>query len=108
METDENDYQNQEILEIAKKRVTKLKSFYKNSFIYIIAVTIYILKTYFGFPFVLFPIPFINTFIMAIWTIIFLISAIELVVINKVFGKKWENQKIRKMIEKKSKKIIWK
>ena len=102
-----NDPQQEELHQIATKKVVKLKAFYSHAFIYVIGVIIYISKEYFGAPLNFFPIKYINFFVMCIWTTAFLISAIEIFATHKIFGDQWEERKIKSMIEKKTKKQKW-
>jgi hypothetical protein len=57
-------------------------------------------KTYFGVPFNFWPIRFINEFVMWVWTFFLVVQAIQLFLIQKVFGANWEQKRIQKMIEK--------
>ena len=102
-----NNLQEDELHKIASKKVVKLKAFYSHAFTYIIGVIIYILKEYFGAPFNFFPIQYINGFVMGIWTTVFLVSAIDLFATHMIFGDKWEERKIKNMLEKKTKTQKW-
>lgn len=86
-------------LDNARIRVHELKRFYIHLFIYFIAVALYIGKRYFGLPINFWPINFINEFFMWIWTFIVGIKAVKLFFRERFFGTKWEQQKIKKMME---------
>ena len=107
MEIDNSQYQ-EELLEIARKRVKKLKGFYIHAFIYAIGVVVFILKDYYGVPFNFFPIMHINYFVMAIWSTAFFISAVNILITHLFFGKEWEDGKIKRIMKKENKKQIWK
>ena len=108
METNNSKYQENELLEIARRKVKKLKGFYVHAFIYAIGMTVFILKEYYGVSFYFFPIQHINSFVMGIWSIIFFISAIDILVAYQFFGKKWEEAKIKRIIEKENNRQTWK
>lgn len=98
-----NDQEEFELQKIASKKVIKLKAFYTHMFIYIIGVIIYILKEYFDVPFDLFPLKYINGFVMAIWTTAFLVSIVDLFASAKIFGEEWEERKLKSILEKSQK-----
>lgn len=102
-----NDQQEDELHQLASKKVMKLKAFYSHAFMYVIGVIVYVLKEYFGAPFNFFPIQHINGFVMGIWTTVFLVSAIDLFATHKIFGDEWEERKVKSMLEKKTKKQKW-
>jgi hypothetical protein len=108
MEINESKYQENELLEMARKKVKKLKGFYVHAFIYAIGVVVFILKEYYEIPFIFFPLKHINFFVMGIWSIIFFISAIDIVIQYHFFGKKWEEGKIKRIIKKENNNQIWK
>jgi hypothetical protein len=107
MEINQSTIEEKELLELAKKRVKELKDFYIHLFIYAIGVTIYILKTYYSFPFNFFPIRHINWFVMAIWTFFLVAQAFRIFFSEVVFGKKWEDKKVKEILSKKSEKQTW-
>ena len=96
-----------QLQEMATRKVVKLKAFYTHMFLYIVGMIIYILKEYFGVPFNFFPLKYINGFVMCIWTIAFLVSAIDLFVSFKLFGQEWEERKLKSILEKKTKTQKW-
>lgn len=108
MEANQQNYQEEELLKIAKNKVARLKDFYIHTFIFSIGVVIFVLKEYFGMSSNLFPINYINSFTMAIWAIIYLISALGMFFEYRVFGKKWEDNITKSILEKQSEKQIWK
>ncbi|SHM57718.1 2TM domain-containing protein [Flavobacterium chilense] len=96
-----------ELQKLASKKVVKLKAFYSHMFVYIIGVIFFILKEYFGVPFNFFPLKYINLFVMTIWTVFFLVSAIDIFASFRIFGEEWEERKVKSILEKKSKKTKW-
>ena len=100
MENIEDTNAAKELEKLAITRVKKIKNFYIHAFIYSIGLSVYILKTYFGFPFNFVPLEYLNFFVMAIWTFIFVTDGIDLFLTEIVFGKKWENNKIEKIAER--------
>jgi hypothetical protein len=108
METTQKSYEENEILEMARKKVQKLKGFYTHMFIYLIGVVFFILKEYFGAPLNFFPLNHLNFMVMLIWSAAFFISAIDILIAFQFFGKNWEERKIQRIMEKESNKQIWK
>ncbi len=96
-----------ELLELAKKKVKKRKDFYIHLFIYTIGISFWLLKRYTDAPLNFFPIRYINWFVMSIWTVAIVFQAIELLISEVVFGKKWEDNKVKSILEDKSKKQTW-
>lgn len=107
MEPMEN-YLEEERRKMIASRVKKIRNFYIHLFIYAIGVAVYLLKTYTDAPFNFPPLQYINWFVMAIWTFIIVVDAIGLFMSEIIFGKKWEQRQVRKRMESKSKKQIWK
>ncbi|OIV43735.1 2TM domain-containing protein [Flavobacterium johnsoniae] len=108
METNStNSPEEYELQQLASKKVVKLKSFYKHTFLYIIALTLYILKEYTQLPLHFFPLQFINEVVMIIWSAVYIGSAIDMLVSFKIFGKEWEERKLRSILEKKNKTQKW-
>jgi hypothetical protein len=103
MENQEN-----ELLELAKGTVKKLKEFYVYLFVYLIGVIVFVLKEYFGVPFTFFPLRHFNSSVMTIWSIAFFILAIDALITFRFFGKNWQERKIKSIMDKKSKTQIWK
>lgn len=101
METYRNELDKNELRELARKKVKKIKGFYVHLFFYAFAVIIYALKVYAGIRFDFFPFKFINGFVMTIWTIVFLSLAVDLFLSYRMFGIKWEEQKLNSILEKK-------
>jgi hypothetical protein len=108
MEVKRNEYQENELVEIARRKVMRLKGFYMHAFIYLIGVIVFVLKEYFGVAFNFFPLKYINFFVMAIWSTGFLISVIDILIAYHIFGEKWEERKVKRIMEKESEKQIWK
>jgi hypothetical protein len=104
MEANRNEYQERELVEIARRKVKKLKGFYTHAFIYLIGVIVFVLKEYFGVPFNFFPLKFINFFVLAIWSTGFFISTIDILITYQFFGENWEERKVKSIMEKEFKK----
>ncbi|WP_254598170.1 2TM domain-containing protein [Flavobacterium sp. 7E] len=85
-------------LEIARKKVRKLKSFYMHFFIYMIGLTFFILKEYFKIRLNIFPLNQLNFFVMAVWTAAFLVTLVDTLVSFAFFGKKWEDRKLHNIM----------
>ena len=102
-----NDQEEFELQKMANKKVVKLKAFYSHMFVYVIGVIFFILKEYFGVPFNFFPLKHINLFVMGVWTVFFVVSAIDVFASFKIFGEQWEERKIKSILEKKTKKQKW-
>lgn len=81
-------------------RVAKIRKFYIHIFIFSIALAIYILKTFFGFPLNFPPLRFINFTVIAIWGLIIGIKTIRLFSTDILFGKNWEEKKINEFTQK--------
>ena len=96
-----------ELEKMATKKVVKLKAFYSHMFVYVIGVIFFILKEYFGVPFNFFPLKHINLLVMGIWTVFFVVSAIDIFASFKIFGEEWEERKVKSILEKKTKKQKW-
>lgn len=96
-----------ELEKMARKKVVKLKSFYTHALFYVIGLIIYLLKEYAGIRFNFFPLRFINGFVMAIWTAVFLVSAVEIFASFKIFGVEWEERKMKSLLERRTKKQKW-
>jgi uncharacterized protein YacL len=85
---------------LARDRVNKLKKFYTHLFIYVIGIVFYILKTYFNVPFNFLPLRYINEFVMWVWTFFLVVQGIQVFFAEKIFGSKWEQKQIDKILEK--------
>ena len=95
-------------LDMIKMRVHELKNFYIHVLIYCIGVLIYIGKRYFNLPINFWPINFINEFFMWVWTFIVAVQGIKLFFKEMFFGAKWEQRKIKKLMdEEKSETTKW-
>lgn len=106
---DTNNYSDDVKLEAIKMRVKELKKFYSHLFIYCIGVLLYLGKRYFDLPINFWPINFINEFFMWVWTFIIGVQAVQLFFKESLFGTKWEQRKIKEMIDKeKSETTKWK
>lgn len=108
METNFNtDNEEQELQQLASKKVLKLKSFYKHTFVYIIALTLYLLKEYTELPLHGFPIYWLNDVVMIIWTAVYIGSAIDVFASFRIFGDEWEARKVKSILEKRKKQQKW-
>ncbi|WP_264534640.1 2TM domain-containing protein [Flavobacterium sp. N1736] len=107
METNASNDREKFDIQIASKKVIKLKSFYIHTIVYIIGLVAYVLKNYYGFPLHFFPFNFLTGYILIIWTCVYVISALEILVSFKIFGKEWEERKLKNILDKKQKKQKW-
>lgn len=107
METNSDEERKQFEYQVASKKVIKLKSFYIHTFIYFIGLIIYVLKDYYGFPLNFFPFKYLNYIIMIIWTCVYIISALDIVVSFKILGQEWEERKLKNILDKREKKQKW-
>ncbi|MDQ6470933.1 2TM domain-containing protein [Flavobacterium sp. LHD-80] len=108
METNcNNDQEKFEFQQIFSKKVVKLKSLYIHAFIYAIGLIIYILKEFYGVSLNFFPIQYLNSVVMVIWTSVFLVSVIDLFASYKIFDEEWEERKMKSLLDKKVKKQKW-
>ncbi|OXA77717.1 2TM domain-containing protein [Flavobacterium aquidurense] len=108
METNCNyDQEKFKIEAIFSKKIVRLRSFYIHAFIYAIGLTFYILKEFYGFPLNFFPLRYLNSIVMIIWTSVFLVSAIDLFAYYKIFGEEWEERKMKSLLDKKTKTQKW-
>ncbi|OXB24962.1 hypothetical protein B0A80_03535 [Flavobacterium tructae] len=108
METNFNKEQEDfELQKMASKKVVKLKAFYTHVIFYSAGLILYILKDYFGLPLNIFPVQYLNGFVMCIWTTAFVVSAIDIFASFKIFGEEWEERKMKSILEKKEKKQKW-
>lgn len=92
--------QEKELIEMAQKRVKKIKDFYIHLFLYFVGISIYVAKTYFEAPLNFFPIKHINCFVMSIWTFFLVLQIFQLFFSEIIFGKKWEERKIKQFMNK--------
>ncbi|WP_343695093.1 2TM domain-containing protein [Flavobacterium sp.] len=108
METNSNNNPEEyELQQLASKKVVKLKSFYKHTFLYLIALALYLLKEYTELPLHFMPIQFLNDVVMIIWSAVYVGSAIDMFVSFRIFGHEWEERKLRSLLEKKNKTQKW-
>lgn len=92
---------------IFSKKIVKLRSFYTHAFIYAIGLIAFVLKEYYGVPLNFFPIRYLNSVVMIIWTSVFLVSAIDLFAYYKIFGEEWEERKMKSLLHKETKTQKW-
>ncbi|MBF4465475.1 2TM domain-containing protein [Flavobacterium sp. LC2016-12] len=92
---------------IFSKKIVKLRSFYLHAFIYAIGLIIYVLKEFYGISLNFFPMIYLNSVVMIIWTSVFLVSAIDLFAYYKIFGEEWEERKLKNILDKRTKTQKW-
>jgi high-affinity Fe2+/Pb2+ permease len=102
-----NDREKFELGAIFSKKIIKLRSFYIHAFIYAIGLIVYVLKEYYGVSLNFFPIRYLNSVVMVIWTTVFLVSAIDLFASYKIFDDEWEERKMKSLLNKKTKTQKW-
>lgn len=105
--TSQENIAEKELLELAKKKVKKRKDFYIHLFIYAIGITFWFLKEYTDLPVNFFPIRYINCFVMGIWTVVIVFQAIDFFISEIIFGKRWEDKKVKDLLEDQSEKQTW-
>ena len=104
----ENQYSEEDRYYQAQKKVRQITRFYGHLLVYAIALTIYILKKYFGFPLNFIPLSYLNDLVMSIWTFIIAVKVVKVFFAEIVFGKNWEKNKIEKMMRNHSENKKWK
>lgn len=105
MEIMENTEQYKKALEeIVRRKVKNRKNYYIHLLIYIAVLLIYVVKYYFKIEFDFTLLDQINTKFVIVWTLIFGGFTISFLINENVFGSKWENKKVMKMMD--SDKII--
>ena len=108
MERDfDNDQEKFELRQIASKKIVKLRSFYIHAFFYTIGLILFTLKDYFGLPLNVFPVRYLNSIVMIVWTTAFLVSAVEIFASFKIFEEEWEQRKLKSILEKNKKTQKW-
>jgi 2TM domain len=93
-------YKEKELYELAQKKVQRLRGFYIHSFIFIVGIVVFVAKTYFGVPLNFIPLSYLNWFVMAIWATTYVISALPIFFEYSIFGKRWEDKKMKQLLEK--------
>ena len=101
------DKEQSELQKLASRKVIKLKSFYKQLFIYTIVLILYLLKEYTQLPLNVFPINLLNGVIMILWAAIVIGSAIDVFASFKIFDEDWEARKVKSILDKRNKKQKW-
>jgi 2TM domain-containing protein len=102
MESVNSNYQQAELERIARKRVRKIRRFFSHLIIYLIGVTVYVLREYFDAPFRFPPLDYINHFFMLIWTFIIAAQGLKVFMKEVVLGKEWEKRQMQKIIDSES------
>ncbi len=106
-ETTQGNIVQKELFELAQKRFKKQRDFYIHLFIYAIGITIWLLQMYTDLPLNFFPIRYINWFVMGIWTLAIGIQGMELLFTEVILGKRWEEKKMKSLLEEETKKQTW-
>lgn len=96
-----------EFKEIFSKKIIKLRSFYIHAFMYACGLIVYVAKEYYDAPLNFIPFKYLSDVVMIIWTAVFLISAIDLIVSFKIFDEEWKERKLKNILEKKTKTQKW-
>lgn len=108
MERDfDNEQEKFELRQIASRKIVKLRSFYIHAFFYTIGLILFTLKNYFGLPLNVFPVRYLNSIVMIVWTTAFLVSAVEIFASFKIFEEEWEQRKLKSILEKNKKTQKW-
>ena len=94
----ETNYSNETLEQMAREKVQEEKKFYTNLFIYVIGFIIYFSKTYYAAPLNFFPIKYLNSFVMYVWTFFIVLQTLRYIFINTFFGRNWEMKKIQKIM----------
>ncbi|WP_289662327.1 2TM domain-containing protein [Flavobacterium panacagri] len=102
-----SDQEQQELQQLASKKVLKLKSFYSHTVVYIIGLTVFLLKEYTELPLNFFPIRYFNCFVMILWSAIYIGSAIDVFTSFKIFDEEWEARKVKSILDKRERKQKW-
>ena len=103
----DNDQEKFELRQIASRKIVKLRSFYIHAFFYTIGLILFTLKDYFGLPLNVFPVRYLNSVVMIVWTTAFLVSAVEIFASFKIFEEEWEQRKLKSILEKNKKTQKW-
>ena len=105
----ENNQTPEKVLEsIIRQRIQKRKQFYFHLILFGIGISVFIAKKYIGLKMNFFPVKYINLEFIIVWSIILITYIISFVLTEKSFGKKWEKEKIKKIIDsQKIKKTSW-
>ncbi len=107
METSQKLYHEAELQKLAVIKVKKIKNFYTHLFVFFIGVLVYLMKRYYGIPFNFPLMEFLNSFVMSIWAFFIVLEAISVFMNEIIFGKKWEERKLKELLKTKSKKKLW-
>lgn len=84
---------------LVKERVQRIRKFFTHGLFFIMAVIIYVAKTYFGAPFNFFPFLYLTETVMWCWTFVIGLQGIKLVIIENIFGTHWEKRQIQKVMQ---------
>lgn len=105
----ENTKQYQSALEeMARRKVKNRKDYFIHFLIYLVVLFIYVAQNYFSIEFDFPLLEHINTKLVIVWTLIFTGFTISFLINENVFGSKWEQKKIQKIMDsKKNKTTTW-
>lgn len=100
METQNNNLNYDE----AVLKVKSLKKFYIKVLIYVVAVFLYFLKNYTEIPLNFWPLNWLTETVLLIWSFIIGLEVLDFIFKNYIFSTKWEDKKIKNLLNKEAKK----
>lgn len=106
METNNAIAQN-ELLSLLRKKAKKRSDYCIHLFVYGTGMTFWLLKNYSVIEVDFLPFRYINWFVMGFWTFAVAVQTVELLVGEFLFGKKWEEKKLRAMMRERSERQKW-
>ncbi len=93
---------------IIKVRIQKRRQFYIYLILFGIGISILIAKKYFDLKMIFFPVKYLTLEFMIVWCVILFAYLISMLLTEKSLGKKWEEEKIKKIIHsQKIEKTTW-
>ncbi len=93
---------------IIKVRIQKRRQFYIYLILFGIGISILIAKKYFDLKMNFFPVKYLTLEFMIVWCVILFAYLISMLLTEKSLGKKWEEEKIKKIIHsQKIEKTTW-
>lgn len=104
METQENNSTYAE----AVSKVKSLKRFYIKIIVYCAAVILYFLKNYTEAPLNFWPLNWLTETVLLIWSFIMGLEVLDFIFKNYIFSTKWEEKKIKTLLNKEVKNQNWK
>lgn len=94
----ETNYSNEILEQMAREKVQEEKKFYTSLFIYVLGLIIFFSKTYWGASLNFFPLKYLNSFVMYVWTFFIVLQILRYIFINTFFGRNWEMKRIQKIM----------